>query len=392
MLGWIKLHRKIKDHWLYPKGRPFTEYEAFLDLLLNVNYVKGKSKIGNDFVDVLPGESTKSLENWSQRWHWHKSRAQRFLKTLQKDNIITKRNSRKLTTKGESGADTEIDTKTDTGTDIKVNQRSTHLSLLNWDTYQIDRIDAESYLNLSRIDTESKLNLIKEVKERKEKDKKERVFLNNPKEEKNSQEIISDDPTLLREPKIENFFSDSAGNRNFVFETLKPFFSEGQINSVIQLCPKITQKYLDEKITILKNRAPKNPAAFLYAAITQNYIPTEGDLKTTPAPNDPPEHKLIIQAKKTPISEEDFQTLPDNLKSKFQKNQHIVPDHTLFELISKPNGSKQPLNVIEKAIFENIEQGDTIKEIEFNKLPSKFKSCFKILKVPMREISKYHLC
>ena len=32
--GWIKIHRKIKDHWLYSSNEPYTQREAWLDLLL----------------------------------------------------------------------------------------------------------------------------------------------------------------------------------------------------------------------------------------------------------------------------------------------------------------------------------------------------------------------
>ena len=109
--GWISLHRKIKNHWLYPKGRAFSEYEAWLDILLEVNYSEKKVKLGNSIIKCGSGESLNSLETWARRWGWNKSKVRRFLKTLKSDTMI----------------------------DTIVTQKTTHVSVINWAAYQNER-------------------------------------------------------------------------------------------------------------------------------------------------------------------------------------------------------------------------------------------------------------
>ena len=89
-LGYISLHRKITDHWLYPGNRkePFTEYEAWLDLLLSVNHSKQKVRIKNQLIECNPGETIRSLKEWGKRWKWSVSKIYRFFKLLEKDEII----------------------------------------------------------------------------------------------------------------------------------------------------------------------------------------------------------------------------------------------------------------------------------------------------------------
>lgn len=121
MSGWIKLHRKLKHHWLYPKTRPFTKYEAWIDLLLNVNHETAKVNIGNEIFICNPGESLKSVNTWAKRWNWSQSRVRRFFKLLIKDRMVTVNN---------------------------MNQKSTKITICNWETYQIDRrTDGEQMAN-----------------------------------------------------------------------------------------------------------------------------------------------------------------------------------------------------------------------------------------------------
>lgn len=97
MEGWIKLHRKIKDHWLYKESRVFSKFEAWTDILLEVNHSTDKVLIGENLMNVKPGESLKSLDTWSRRWNWNKSKVRRFLKLLENDNMIELKNERKTT-------------------------------------------------------------------------------------------------------------------------------------------------------------------------------------------------------------------------------------------------------------------------------------------------------
>jgi hypothetical protein len=86
--GWITLHRKIKDHWLYPSNREFTEYEAWTDILLSVNHSPQKVLIKGHVFVCGRGQSLNSLETWAARWRWHKSKVRRFFLLLKNEKMI----------------------------------------------------------------------------------------------------------------------------------------------------------------------------------------------------------------------------------------------------------------------------------------------------------------
>ena len=83
MSGWIKLHRSITDHWLYTEKRVYSRFEAWNDILLTVNYSDAKTIIKGKMYTIKRGESILSLESWSKRWNWDKSKVRRFFSLLQ---------------------------------------------------------------------------------------------------------------------------------------------------------------------------------------------------------------------------------------------------------------------------------------------------------------------
>jgi len=128
MHGWIKIHRKFVDHWLYTKEkRPFTFREAWIDILLSVNHKKEKINFGYHLVQCNPGESLKSIKTWADRWRWSQPRVRRFLKLLKKDKMIL----------------------------IKNEQITTRLIICNWETYQINgRASDEQVTSIRRASDE----------------------------------------------------------------------------------------------------------------------------------------------------------------------------------------------------------------------------------------------
>ena len=86
--GYIAVFRSMQEHWIYPNHRKFTEFEAWVDLLLEVNHKGKRVLIKGKVLDVNRGESIRSLENWAVRWLWNRSKVQRFLKLLQTDKML----------------------------------------------------------------------------------------------------------------------------------------------------------------------------------------------------------------------------------------------------------------------------------------------------------------
>lgn len=88
MDGWIKLHRKSLDHWLYQENRPHTKREAWEDILLLCNHSDEKVLIGNQLIDCKRGQSVMSLKSWSNKFKWSIQQVRTFFNMLEKDSMI----------------------------------------------------------------------------------------------------------------------------------------------------------------------------------------------------------------------------------------------------------------------------------------------------------------
>lgn len=98
MKGWIKLHRQIRDHWLYKEKRTFSRYEAWLDLLMMASHKDTKFIHGNELIELEKGSFVTSELKLMERWNWGKSKLRNFLELLEKDGMIIKKSDRKKTT------------------------------------------------------------------------------------------------------------------------------------------------------------------------------------------------------------------------------------------------------------------------------------------------------
>ena len=152
--GWIKLHRSILDHWLFSDVRELSRQEAWIRMLLLVNYQPKKELIKGQLYTCDPGQSLFSLESWAREFNWSLQKVRTFFKTLEKDNMII--------TEGL--------------------QYTTRLTICNWDTYQLDATDGQQTANTPLTDGQQTANTplttTKEVKKEK-KDKKDKKVRNN---------------------------------------------------------------------------------------------------------------------------------------------------------------------------------------------------------------------
>lgn len=96
--GWIKLHRKIQDHWIYQEKRKFSKYEAWLDLLMMASHKDTKFVHGSELIELKKGSFVTSELKLMERWDWGKSKLRSFLELLEKDEMIIKKSDRKKTT------------------------------------------------------------------------------------------------------------------------------------------------------------------------------------------------------------------------------------------------------------------------------------------------------
>lgn len=95
--GWIKLHRKIQDHWLLQEERKFSKYEAWLDLLMMANHENKKTVLGNEIIEVQRGQRITSLRKLCHKWNWSNTKVNHFLTLLQNDGMIKVKSDSKKT-------------------------------------------------------------------------------------------------------------------------------------------------------------------------------------------------------------------------------------------------------------------------------------------------------
>ena len=88
--GYIKLHRQLQDCWIWKKG-PFSEGQAWVDLLLLANHKDVKMVIGGELTSVSRGSYHTSIVSLSERWKWSRPRVKRFLTLLERDNMLTQK-------------------------------------------------------------------------------------------------------------------------------------------------------------------------------------------------------------------------------------------------------------------------------------------------------------
>ena len=96
--GWIKLHRKVRENWLYQEDRVFSKFEAWMDILMRANHEDTKIVLGNELITVKRGQFITSELKLMDSWKWGKSKTRSFLELLEKDGMIVKKSDRKKTT------------------------------------------------------------------------------------------------------------------------------------------------------------------------------------------------------------------------------------------------------------------------------------------------------
>lgn len=93
--GWISIHRKIEDDWLW-SDKPFSKGQAWIDLLLMVNHEDKSILFNGELIEVKRGQRITSIKQLCKRWGWSNTKVVNFLKLLEQDKkIILEITSRK---------------------------------------------------------------------------------------------------------------------------------------------------------------------------------------------------------------------------------------------------------------------------------------------------------
>lgn len=84
--GWVKLHRKIRDHWIWQDP---NYLKWWIDLLMLVNHSPAKVLINGKPILIQRGMYHTSETKLSERWYIDRRTVSRFLKMLESDDMIT---------------------------------------------------------------------------------------------------------------------------------------------------------------------------------------------------------------------------------------------------------------------------------------------------------------
>lgn len=85
--GWISIHRKIEDNWIW-KDKPFSFGQAWIDLILLANH-KDKKELKNGKLQTYKaGTVNRSILWLSERWGWDRKKTTKFLELLKEDGMV----------------------------------------------------------------------------------------------------------------------------------------------------------------------------------------------------------------------------------------------------------------------------------------------------------------
>jgi len=77
------LSRRIFDHPYWQESRPFSKFEAWIDLLQMAAFAPTERVIGFQTIALDKGELVASLRFLAQRWGWSKDKVARFVRCLE---------------------------------------------------------------------------------------------------------------------------------------------------------------------------------------------------------------------------------------------------------------------------------------------------------------------
>jgi hypothetical protein len=99
--GYIAISRSIFDHALLAKNRgPFSRLEAWQWLIREAAWKAEARRVNGRPVHLERGQLAGTIRQWAKAWRWSKSKAARFLDSLQTEDMIKRCSARVGTMSG----------------------------------------------------------------------------------------------------------------------------------------------------------------------------------------------------------------------------------------------------------------------------------------------------
>lgn len=123
--GWIKLHRKIQDCFLW-SDKPYDKARAWIDLLLYAMHSDRKMLIDGKVVVVKQGSFMTSILRLSDRWGWSRKKTTAFIKMLENEKMVT----------------------------TEITPKGTTITIVNYEKYQVEWTSEETTEDTTQVTTE----------------------------------------------------------------------------------------------------------------------------------------------------------------------------------------------------------------------------------------------
>ncbi len=95
--GWISIHRKIRECDIIWDDKPFSRGQAWIDLLLLANHEDKEILFNGTYTKIERGQRLTSIRKLSEAWGWSRTKTGKFLKELEKAEMLTVKSDTKKT-------------------------------------------------------------------------------------------------------------------------------------------------------------------------------------------------------------------------------------------------------------------------------------------------------
>lgn len=87
-IGYIYLHRKLLDNFLWESKEKFDKRSAWIDMLLMANHADKEMMFDSQMIVIHRGQYLTSQSKMAQRWGWNRKTVKKFLDTLKQSGMI----------------------------------------------------------------------------------------------------------------------------------------------------------------------------------------------------------------------------------------------------------------------------------------------------------------
>lgn len=96
LTNFIPISRKLFEHRFWREERVYSKFEAWIDLLQFARFENEKRDFGSKVITIKRGQCLASVRFLSKRWEWSRTKVETFLKLLEDDKMIVKRQQKDI--------------------------------------------------------------------------------------------------------------------------------------------------------------------------------------------------------------------------------------------------------------------------------------------------------